>query len=803
MPGFLTGLFLLSASTMIYEVMMTRLLSVVSWYYLALVAVGMAMSGMTAGALVVQLRPDFFDPPRFTLRLRQGALAMAAGIPVALIGMLAVPLFLAPSLEVLFSFILFTAFAGLPFFFSGIVVCLALTRTAMPIGRVYLADLLGAAAGCLLSMWMIEALGAPGAILGCAALAFLAAAAFARASDAPRLIRRYALWAAAFGIVAMLNATTRYGIAPIWSKGYADINHNVIAEIWNPISRVKVTGPYDDGTYMFGPSPKMPQLNTPMILLTVDNFADTPMYRRNPGAASQFGFLNYDVTELAYRMRGGGSAAIIGLGGGRDALAAWLNGFSRVAGVEVNPAIVDLDVRRLNWWGGLREVPGLKVFNQEGRSFMTRSSEKFDVIQASMIDTEAATAAGAMTMAENSLYTLEAWRIFYQHLAPGGLLTFSRWAPANSPQIVETLRIFSMAWATLLSEGVSDPAGHLALVRSGQIATLLVSNRAFSSDETARLRKIVEEMQFEILYSPGQPPALVELNGILTAKTVDDLAGLRYLGFLSFAPVFDASPFFFNFVRPSDLPRITRAIVGTGMSGNVQAMVFLLLFTIASLVLLGITVAIPLSRIAGPAMRLDSTLGVATIYFGAIGFGFMLAEAAMMQQLTLLLGSPAYSLVTVLAGLVFFAGLGSLASDRIALTSRIVPALSAALVLLFLSGILLPIAHRFAGEGFAQRIALAIALVILPGLAMGGCFPVGLRWLRAMKRDEILPWMWAVNGAASVAATFAGLLISMQFSIAATVALGGACYLVAACAIVVRGSRRQLQPIRTSAAAGR
>jgi hypothetical protein len=66
------------------------------------------------------------------------------------------------------------------------------------------------------------------------------------------------------------------------------------------------------------------------------------------------------------------------------------------------------------------------------------------------------------------------------------------------------------------------------------------------------------------------------------ANAVDDLAGLRYRRFFSIAPVFDASPFFFNFVRPSDLPSITRAIVGPGMSGNVQAVVFLQLFTIAS-----------------------------------------------------------------------------------------------------------------------------------------------------------------------------------------------------------------------------
>ena len=803
MPGFLTGLFLLSASTMIYEVMMTRLLSVVSWYYLAVVAVGMAMSGMTAGALVVQLRPDFFDPPRFALRLRQGAFAMAVAVPAALIGMLAVPLFLSASLEVLFSFMLFTAFAATPFFFSGIVICLALTRTAMPIGRVYLADLFGAAAGCVASTLMIEALGAPGAILACSTLAFLAAAEFARESGETNLVRRNATFATAVAAVAVLNAMTPYGIEPIWTKGFADNRRNIVVELWNPISRVRASGPNTDGTFMFGPSPKMPSLDTPDITLSVDAFSVTPMYQKKPGGPSQFEFLNYDVTELAYRMKGGGSAAILGLGGGRDALAAWINGFARVVGLEVNPAVVYLDLRRLNWWGGLRDVPGLQVVNQEGRSFMTRSAEKFDVIQASMIDTEAATAAGAMTMTENSLYTLEAWRIFYQHLKPGGILTFSRWAPSNSPQIVESLRAFSMAWATLLSERVTDPADHLALIRSGEIATLLLSNQAFPPQDLARLRKICDEMQYEILYLPGQPPALPELGQILAAKTVDDLAGLRYLRFFSFSPVFDSSPFFFDFVRPIDLARLTGAMVGTGMRGNVQAVIFLLLFTIATLALLGITVAIPLTRIAGPAMHFDRTLGVATIFFAAIGLGFMLTEAAMMQQLTLLLGTPAYSLVTVLAGLVFFAGLGSLASDRIALTGRVVPPISAALVLLFLSGILLPIVHRFDGYGFAQRVALAIALVIPPGLAMGGCFPVGLRWLRAMKRDEILPWMWAVNGAASVAATFAGLLISMQFSIAATVALGGACYLVAACAIVVPGSRRQLQPIRTSVAAGR
>ena len=517
MVSFLGGLFLLSASTMIYEIMLTRLLSVLTWYYLALVAVGMAMSGMTAGALAVQLYPDFFDGARRPQRLRQAAFATALSIPIALLTMPAVPVAVALSIEVVYSFLLFTAFAALPFFFAGIAICLALTRSSLPIGRVYLADLMGASAGCLLSIVLIGPLGAPGAIFGCSALAFLSAAAFAVATGETGLIRRNLAGALIIAIVAMLNASTFRGFQPIWTKGNLDTRTHLIAEIWNPISRVKATGPNLIGdTYLFGPSPKITGATTPYIDMTIDSFASTPLYQQKPGGPSQFAFLNYDVTSFAYLLRKGGSAAIIGCGGGRDALAAWVNGFKRIEGIEVNGAIVDLDLRRLGWWSGLNEVPGFVLHNDEGRSFLTRSKDKFDVIQASMIDTEAATAAGAMTMTENSLYTVEAWRIFYEHLAPGGMLTFSRWAPPDSAQITETLRIFSLAWDTLLHEGVENPAPNLALIRSGQIATLLVSSAPFSAEDLGRIQNLAVKWSTKF-YLPVARRSL-ELAPILAYK---------------------------------------------------------------------------------------------------------------------------------------------------------------------------------------------------------------------------------------------------------------------------------------------
>src|SRR5579863_1476020 len=128
MMGFFIGLGLMCASTLMYETTLTRLLSVTCWYYLAFVSVSMAMFGMTAGALA--------------------AFAMAASMPIVLMIMFAIPIDISFALQTVASFLIFCAFIAVPFFFAGIVVCLSLTKASAAIGRVYFADLMGAAAGC-------------------------------------------------------------------------------------------------------------------------------------------------------------------------------------------------------------------------------------------------------------------------------------------------------------------------------------------------------------------------------------------------------------------------------------------------------------------------------------------------------------------------------------------------------------------------------------------------------------------------------------------------------------------------------
>jgi spermidine synthase len=788
MVAFYFGLSLICACTLMYEVVLTRLLSVLCWYYLAFVSISMAMFGMTAGALAVQLFPGWFKPSDISSRLAQAAFAMAVSMPVALVIMLAVPLDVSLAVETLFSFLLFSAVIAVPFFFSGVVVCLSLTRTPFPIGRVYFADLVGAGAGCLASVLLLKLIDAPSGIFAISALLFLGAACYATyAGDRPRLQKSY-IFAIGMLIVAGLNASTLHGIQPIWSKGRIDRRDKLIAEVWNPISKVRASRPVTHSAHMWGPSPLAPDVMVTEIGLDIDNDAYTPIMRFD-GDLKPFAFLRYDVTSLAAGLRAGGSAAIIGVGGGRDVINCAVNGFRRIVGIEVNSAIVGLDTRRFNRFSGFSKIPNFEIHSDEGRSYLTRNNEKFDMIQASLVDTWAATSAGALTLSENSLYTVDAWQIFDRHLKPGGLITFSRWY--WGPEAAQTYRLFSVAWAMLLTEGVTDPSRNIALVASDRVATILVSNQALSEEDLHKIRTVAEQMEFKILFLPGEETPIPELRTIASTRTLGDMARLRDAAEFDYSPVFDSSPYFFNAVRLRNVPRL---LARGGHGTNLRALMFVFAFMVAALILVALTIVLPLKRWASRQGGVAPPVAGGIAYFVGIGMGFMLVEMAMMQQLSIFLGHPIYSLVVVLAGLILSTGVGSLVSDRLHLASNAasrMPALAVTLILILYSLAVIPVIHRFIAETLWQRAFLSLALVAPCGFLMGFCFPVGLRWMTVLNQEENLPWMWALNGAAATLGSFVAIILSMETSIVTCGRIGAACYLLAA--IVLPSSRAVVQ----------
>jgi hypothetical protein len=198
-----------------------------------------------------------------------------------------------------------------------------------------------------------------------------------------------------------------------------------------------------------------------------------------------------------------------------------------------------------------------------------------------------------------------------------------------------------------------------------------------------------------------------------------------------------------------------------------------------------------IASIVLPALRWTRRQGAAKAppagglaYFIAIGLGFMFVEMAMMQQLSIFLGHPIYSMVVVLAGLIFSTGVGSLASDKLQLNSSWhsrLPAIVASLLLVLYSFAVLPVVHAFTAGVLWQRVVTSLALVTPCGFLLGFCFPVGMRWMTALRQEKTLPWMWALNGAAGTLGSFVAIVLSMETSINTCVLTGAACYFLAGC----------------------
>ena len=397
------------------------------------------------------------------------------------------------------------------------------------------------------------------------------------------------------------------------------------------------------------------------------------------------------------------------------------------------------------------------------------------MIQATVVDTWAATAAGAMALTENSLYSLDGWRVFYEHLNPGGVIAFSRWN--HKPDFHETCRLFSLAYATLISEGVKDPETHLAMIRQDELATLLTSNAPFTPQDLEKIRSTAKDLNYQILYLPGEPLGMEQLKPVLAEHTLEGLSALRSADYFDLSPATDASPYFFSFVRIHAIPGILRI---PGVHWEVLLpLVYLTIFMMAALILVILTIVWPARRWTRLRQGGTSAPAGAILYFIGIGLGFMLAEMGMMQQLSIFLGQPIYSLVVVLAGLILFAGVGSLASDRINISSNLsgrAPALISALTLVVYSFVVLPAVHGATGGHLWERIAVSLVLVAPCGFIMGFCFPVGMRWATLLGLQGNLPWMWALNSAASVLASFIAIIISTETSIRACVLTGALCY---------------------------
>lgn len=785
---FYAGLFLLTFSTLILEIVETRILSVVTWYHLAFFVISSAMFGMTAGAVWIYVRRDRFTAARLSHDLAWLTTAFAISTSLSLVFQLTLATAPVASVSGLAAFAELAVALAVPFFFSGAAVSLALTRSPLPIGKVYAVDLAGAALGCLGALLLLEVLDGPSVVLAAAAAAAGAAALFRGSGfgERPagergwtRLLGRPGLVALVLLLLAVGNSLTTRGLHPLLVKSRIEERSSLLYERWNSFSRVEARHPFVMPPVLWGASPRLPAgTRAEQINMAIDGAAGTTMVRFD-GDLERVSFLRYDVTNLAHFARPEGRVAVIGVGSGRDLLSARVFGKQDVTGVEINPIFVDLLTSRAPFreFAGLADEPGVRFEVDEARSWMTRSTDRFDLIQMSMIDTWAATGAGAFTLSENGLYTIEAWTTFLERLAGDGMFTVSRWHGVG--ELNETGRMVSLAVASLMELGVPEPGRHLFLASSSRVATLVLAKAPLTPEELERLHGACDSLRYDVLLTPGQPSPSPLLESIRMAPDRAALERAATASGLDLTPPTDERPFFFNLLplnRPHLIGRFLGGEAGV-VRGNLTATLTLLTILVISLFLVAVTIVVPLT----PAIRetgRETAVG-GTAYFALIGLGFMLAEMGYLQRLSVFLGHPIYALSVVLFGIILATGVGSFVSDRFPLDrgTRLVGwGLLLGGFLLSLPLWLPAVLRTFQTADLPVRVAVSVGVIVPAGILLGFGFPTGMRLVQ--RRDpRPTPWFWGINGAAGVFASVVAVAVSIAFGIGFTITLAGLCYL--------------------------
>ncbi len=722
----LVGVGLLSGGGLFLEVTLTRLFSVLYYPPYVFAVLSLAVLGIGLGAAAATWRAGLRRDGRVAL---YAALAGLSALAVVIVAVYTPsPPFQIPLLGLV----------TLPYFFIGLALAALFSAAPADSPRLYLADLVGAGLGALLVIPALNGLGAvnggllAGAILGAAGL----------------LLRPGPILRLPAAIVAMGLAGLGCNLALGWLEvDMASLPANkpiveslapggeLVRSEWNAFARTDLVDPADGGPYR----------------LYMDGAAGSVM-----PPAEDNDFLLRDIGFFPFATEQPRRVFVIGPGGGLDVWFGRQSEAAEIVAVEVNPASVSLVEAFAAYNGGLYGQPGVRILIDEGRSVLRREGRKYDLLSLSQVTTLAAERSG-YALTENTVYTVEAFGDYLEHLQPTGQIAIKLY---DEPTLTRAL---STALAAFRQQGLTDAEalGHvMAFVDprpESPVPLLLIRKTAYTEDDVLTLGAVARQVGFMPLFLPGvwaRPPLDAVEAGTtpfseIVAQSDSDIS-----------PPTDDRPFFYQFER--GIPRSLAP----------------LLWSMAAVVIGGGGVVVYSQRkLAQKRLRL------APAYFAALGVGFIVVEVALIQQTRLFLGHPTLAVATVLAVLLVGGGLGSGLAARWARSQAgTIPAWPAVGVLLMLLVWLL--AWPVLGGYFRAAVTAGRVLVVVVGLLplallMGMPFPLGLRAV-GRAGDHHVALGWAVNGVMTVVGSVSAVMLALTFGFSRVLMLGGAAYALAA-----------------------
>jgi hypothetical protein len=740
----------------------------VYFYHFAFLAISLALFGLGAGGVFSYVVAGW----RGNLYSKLGSLAIANAFAI----LLSLEFLLNRTGEMTTGEMAAAYFvSAIPFVLAGTILSLVIAETIERVSRAYFFDLAGAAAGCAVLVPLLNWVGGPNTILVAAGVFGVSSAIWFHLGRAPR--GRVAGVLTGLLLVGLIIFNAKHSVLDVkFAKGQRLTGEEFVQ--WNSFSRIALK----------------PEPGSGFKSIVIDADAATgvaPFNFSAPLSAKERFDLAYDGPGFPYLLRPGAKTLIIGPGGGWDVSRALASGSKSITAVEINPIIANVIMRKRfpQYSHNLYFRPEVNLVVEDGRSFVRRSKEKYGVVQATLVDTWASTAAGAFALSENNLYTTNAFVDYLSHLQRDGVLAFTRWG-FQPPR--ESLRVVALADAGLRKVGESDPAANVAVVREnagklhqwGAKDTILISRSPFTPGDLAKLRDSVRIANMQLVYAPGTQNA-TPFRDLLLAHDPE-----RFYSSYPFdvRPISDDRPFFFYTVQPQDVWRFFLHASQAAEDYKINsALPVLFGLVLVSIIATGVILALPPVLLGHRLPRGKGSLTALT-FFVFIGAGYILIQVALIQKFVLFLGHPTYALTVIIFSMLLSSGIGSFASRQIVKgdplrLGRVLLVIVAAVVLL--SFLVAPVTEGGVALAFPIKVLISVSLISPAGFAMGMPFPSGLTLLETYMPASVR-WAWAINAASSVMGSAAAMFLAIYLGLHMTLLIGGLLYLGAV--VVVVGS---------------
>ncbi|WP_432666071.1 hypothetical protein R9X47_07120 [Wukongibacter baidiensis] len=737
------AVFLITFSLFSYEILLTRLFSVILSHNLVFLVVSFAILGSGLGGIAAyrQLKNKRnLDINKMIIRL-SSLLALSIVATILLI-------YRMPYVPV---YSLYALIGIIPFVIGGSIISIIFKEFIDASSKLYFMDLVGSALGSIAIIKVMNTYGFMYSVvittLGAIGASIFIASYF---REKKSTVLKSLIFVPIVGVLIQgsLVRDIEKGFSSYFSSPNTVISYlqdtnekplSISYSKWNAISRTDV----------------IETTNENEKIVVTDGGASAPIIRFD-GDLNKVDYLKKQVNFIPFAIGKNDKTLVIGSGGGKDVLLALLGESKDISAVEINSSTIEAVDEFKEFSGNIYRRPEVKTYNQDGRNFIENTKETYDNIYLSMVMTNAIENT-MYSLSENYLFTEEAFEKYLKKLNENGKLSFMTHSALDMTKIVNT------GIKVLMENGVSqeDITNHFVIVNGAsenhrsvhgdmiRMPMIVFKNDPFTQDEIESLLDITSFQRRQLVHFPGGEYELfrqlrdneISYNDMLETYSVN------------VKPINDNSPFFYNYTNL--VPK--------------------------EIILIGI-LALVIWSVVKRKYFIERKTNEISKYFIVIGMAYMLIEIPFVQKTVLYFGNPTIAFSSVLFSILVSSGIGSLISGHSFVkkhTSKssiylLLTTTSVITVLTVIDKITL-LTNDF---DLLYKVATIFFTLLPMGILMGMPFPTGISKIKEeIRRDDIVPLMWGANGIFSVIGSILAVSFSMKVGFNITIILGAMLYL--------------------------